>query len=131
MSNNKQTAVEWLVEKLADLTFNYIAGFSTKEEYDAQSNQVIEQAKEMEKQQMFEFTNYHHVTKKGTKMFFKKVKHFIAKILFGEPLVMSLYQDKYGNKYGGTIHKGDELGYVDNVRHIEEPQYLGKVKIYL
>jgi hypothetical protein len=48
----RQTAVEWLVEKLADLTFNYIAGFSTKQEYDALSNQVIEQAKEMQKQQL-------------------------------------------------------------------------------
>ena len=47
----KQTAVQWLVEQLADLTFNYIAGFSTKEEYDALSNQVIEQAKEMDMQQ--------------------------------------------------------------------------------
>ena len=48
----KQTAVQWLIEQLADLTFNYIAGFSTKEEYDALSNQVIEQAKKLEKQQI-------------------------------------------------------------------------------
>ena len=47
----KQTAVEWLVKKLADLTFNYIAGFLTKKEYDTQCNKVIAQAKEMDKQQ--------------------------------------------------------------------------------
>ena len=47
MSNNKQSSVEWLVNKLADLTFNYIAGFVTKQEYDTQCNKVIEQAKAM------------------------------------------------------------------------------------
>jgi hypothetical protein len=55
MSNNKQSSVEWLVNKLADLTFNYIAGFVTKQEYDTQCNKVIEQAKAMHKEEMERF----------------------------------------------------------------------------
>jgi hypothetical protein len=54
MSNNKQSSVEWLVKKLADLTFNYIAGFLTKKEYDTQCNKVIEQAKAMHKEEMIQ-----------------------------------------------------------------------------
>ena len=52
MTNNKQqTAVEWSVEKLASLTFDYMAGFISKREYDQLSKGVIRQAKEMEKEQ--------------------------------------------------------------------------------
>ena len=52
MSNNKQqTAVEWGIEKLASLTFDYMAGFISKREYDQLSKGVIRQAKEMEKEQ--------------------------------------------------------------------------------
>lgn len=52
MSNNKQhTAVESLVEKLASLTFDYMAGFISKREYEELSKGVIRQAKEMEKEQ--------------------------------------------------------------------------------
>ena len=54
MSNNKQSSVEWLVKKLADLTFSHIAGFLTKEEFDTQSIKVIEQAKFMHKQENLE-----------------------------------------------------------------------------
>ena len=54
MRNNKQSSVEWLVKKLADLTFNYIAGFLTKQEYDTQSNKVIEQAKAMHKEEVID-----------------------------------------------------------------------------
>jgi hypothetical protein len=51
MTNNKQqTAVEWGIEKLASLTFDYMAGFISKREYDQLSKGVIRQAKEMEKQ---------------------------------------------------------------------------------
>lgn len=60
-----------------------------------------------------------------------KIKNFIAKMLFGEPMFMSVYQDKYGNRFGGSIHKDDGWAHIDNVMHIEEPQYLGEVKIYL
>ena len=55
MSNNKQSSVEWLVKKLADLTFNYIAGFLTKKEYDTQCNKVIEQAVAMHKEEIIDF----------------------------------------------------------------------------
>jgi len=52
MTNNKQqTAVEWGVEKLASLTFDYMAGFMNKSEYDELSKGIIREAKEMEKQQ--------------------------------------------------------------------------------
>ena len=52
MTNNKQqTAVEWGIEKLASLTFDYMAGFISKREYDQLSKGVIRQAKEMEKEQ--------------------------------------------------------------------------------
>ena len=55
MSNNKQeTAVEWSAEKLASLTFDYMAGLISKREYDQLSKGVIRQAKEMEKEQMLE-----------------------------------------------------------------------------
>jgi hypothetical protein len=53
MTNNKQqTAVEWGIEKLASLTFDYMAGFISKREYEELSKGVIRQAKEMEKQQI-------------------------------------------------------------------------------
>jgi len=52
MTNNKQqTAVEWGIEKLASLTFDYMAGFISKREYEELSKGVIRQAKEMEKEQ--------------------------------------------------------------------------------
>ena len=52
MSNNKQTAVEWLVEKL-DQNFDYVA------------DTIIEQAKEMEKQQMVfaQMDMFNHINK--------------------------------------------------------------------
>jgi hypothetical protein len=52
MTNNKQqTAVEWGVEKLASLTFDYMAGFMNKSEYDELSKGIIREAKEMQKEQ--------------------------------------------------------------------------------
>jgi hypothetical protein len=60
-----------------------------------------------------------------------RIKHLIAKTLFGEPMVMSIYQDKYGNNFGGVIHKDDGKSYVDSVKHIEDSKYLGEAKIYL
>jgi hypothetical protein len=55
-----QSAVEWLVEKLM------------KGEFINTPTELIEQAKEMEKQQMFGFTNHHHVIGEGTERFFKE-----------------------------------------------------------
>lgn len=60
-----------------------------------------------------------------------KLKHFIAKMLFGKPMVMSVYKDKHGNAFGATIHKDDGKSYVDIISHIKNPNYLGQVKIYL
>jgi hypothetical protein len=55
MSNNKQhTAVDWSVEKLASLTFDYMAGFISKREYEELSKVVIREAKEMEKERLEE-----------------------------------------------------------------------------
>jgi hypothetical protein len=52
MENNKQqTAVDWGVEKLASLTFDYMAGFMNKSEYDELSKGIIREAKEMQKEQ--------------------------------------------------------------------------------
>jgi len=58
------------------------------------------------------------------------MKNLILTLLFGKPLIMSVYQDKHGNKYGGVIHKQDGKSYVDTTSHIEEPTYLGELKIY-
>jgi hypothetical protein len=60
-----------------------------------------------------------------------KIKHLIAKMLFGEPMIMSVYKDKNDNNFGGTIHKNDGKSYVNLVSHIQEPEYIGEVKIYL
>ena len=59
-----------------------------------------------------------------------KMKRFVLRLLFGKPLIMSVYQDKYGNKYGGIIHKQDGKSYVNTTSHIEGPTYLGDVEIY-
>jgi hypothetical protein len=45
-----------------------------------------------------------------------------------ERKLMSIYKDKNGNLYGGTIHKDNGKSYVDIVSHIQEPEYLGKFK---
>ena len=60
-----------------------------------------------------------------------KIKHLLARLLFGKPMLMSMYKDKNGNLFGGTIHKDDSSSYIDAVSHIGKPNYLGKVKIYL
>lgn len=43
---------------------------------------------------------------------------------------MSVFQDKFGNIYGGVIHKQDGKSYVNVVSHIDEPTYLGELEIY-
>jgi hypothetical protein len=58
------------------------------------------------------------------------MKEIIKRLFFGKPLIMSVYKDKYGNKYGGVIHRQDGKSYVNIVSHIEEPTYLGELKIY-
>ena len=57
------------------------------------------------------------------------MKRLLKRLLFGKPLLMSVYVDKYGNKYGSTIHKeGQDV--VDATAHIEDPIWLGKIEIY-
>ena len=58
------------------------------------------------------------------------MKTLLKKLLFGKPLYMSVYEDKYGNKYGGTIHKEANADVVDHIGHIDTPTYLGKIEIY-
>jgi hypothetical protein len=59
------------------------------------------------------------------------MKKILKRILFGKPLIMSVFEDKHGNKYGGTIHKNDGYVYVDHTHYIEEPKFLGKFEILL
>lgn len=63
------------------------------------------------------------------KSFLKRIIS-LKNLLFKKPLVMSVYEDKHGNKYGGIIHKDDGKSYINVTSHIEEPVYLGEVKIY-
>ena len=67
----------------------------------------------------------------STLLYKTKIKHFIAKIIFGKPLIMSVYQDKNGKYYGGTIHKDEQKSYIDNVNHIDSPLFIGKTTIYI
>jgi hypothetical protein len=60
-----------------------------------------------------------------------KIKHLLARLLFGKPMLMNVYKDKNGNLFGGTIQKDDSKSYIDHVAHIEKSNYLGHVKIYL
>ena len=56
MTNNKQqTVVEWGIEKLASLTFDYMEGFISKREYDELSKGVIRQAKAMHRKEVVDF----------------------------------------------------------------------------
>lgn len=58
------------------------------------------------------------------------MKRLIKRLLFGKPLLMSVYRDKHGNNFGGTIHKNDGKSYINHVSHIKEPIYLGELEIY-
>jgi hypothetical protein len=52
MTNNKQqTAVEWYIEKLLDLDYEYAKGLITLGVWSERKKSLIEQAKEMEKEQ--------------------------------------------------------------------------------
>jgi hypothetical protein len=91
MKNNKQqTAVEWGIEKLASLTFDYMAGFISKREYDQLSKGVIRQAKEMEKEKAIklyiDYENYLH----------EEFKHQNG----GQAVILS-FREFYEQTYGG------------------------------
>ena len=57
------------------------------------------------------------------------MKKLLKRLLFGKPLLMSVFVDINGNKYGGTIHKEGE-NVIDITSHIKQPVWLGKVEIY-
>ena len=53
MTNNKQqTAVDWYIEKLLDLDYEYAKGLITLAVWSERKKSLIEQAKEMEKEQI-------------------------------------------------------------------------------
>ena len=59
MTNNKQqTAVEWFIEKLLDLDYEYAKGLITLGVWSERKNSLIQQAKEMEKEQIKKAVNF-------------------------------------------------------------------------
>jgi hypothetical protein len=55
MTNNKQqTAVEWYIEKLLDLDYEYAKGLITLAVWSERKKSLIEQAKKMGKQQIID-----------------------------------------------------------------------------
>jgi hypothetical protein len=88
----KQTAVEWGIEKLASLTFDYMAGFISKREYDQLSKGVIKQAKEKEEvrlisaqMDMFHFLNN-----------LKPEMKYLEKRELAEKFAKQYYNETYG-----------------------------------
>jgi hypothetical protein len=59
------------------------------------------------------------------------IKQFVAKMLFGKHLLMSVYKDQNGNYYGGTIHLDKNKSHIDHVGHIDNAEFIGKTKIYI
>ena len=57
MSNNKQSSIEWLNDKLASLNFDYLTGQIGNKEYNERHKQILEQAKAMHKEEMEDFGN--------------------------------------------------------------------------
>jgi hypothetical protein len=58
MTNNKQqTAVEWYIEKLLDLDYEYAKGLITLSVWSERKKSLIEQAKEMQKQMTIKLYN--------------------------------------------------------------------------
>jgi hypothetical protein len=56
MNNKQQTAVEWYIKKLLNLDFEYAKGLITLAVWSERKKSLIEQAKEMEKEQMIKFS---------------------------------------------------------------------------
>ena len=51
MTNNKQSSVEWYIEKILDLDYEYAKGLITLGVWSERKNALIEQAKEMQQEQ--------------------------------------------------------------------------------
>lgn len=56
------------------------------------------------------------------------MKQLLRRLFFGKPLYMAVYKDKYGNLFGGTIPKKNEV-VVNITSHIEQPTFVGNVEI--
>jgi hypothetical protein len=52
IENKQKTAVEWYIEKLLDLDYEYAKGLITLAVWSERKKSLIEQAKEMEKEQI-------------------------------------------------------------------------------
>jgi len=51
MSNNKQSSVEWYIEKILDLDYEYAKGLITLGVWSERKNALIEQAKALHKEE--------------------------------------------------------------------------------
>ena len=54
MSNNKQSSVEWLDNKLASLNFDYLTGQIDNKEFNERHKSILEQAQAMHKEEVTE-----------------------------------------------------------------------------
>ena len=54
MSNNKQSSVEWLDEKLTILHFYYLTGKITNQEFNERKKVLMAEAKEMHKEEIID-----------------------------------------------------------------------------
>jgi len=54
MSNNKQSSVEWYIEKILDLDYKHAKGLITLGVWSKRKNALIEQAKAMHKEEIEE-----------------------------------------------------------------------------
>lgn len=89
MSNsNKQTAIEWLVSKLPQRMLNYL-----KEE--------IEQAKQMEKEQMIKFAEFVATYRDKNKNYKSEMLHAKSKYDQAERTI-DLLEEYYNETYGGN-----------------------------
>ena len=61
-----------------------------------------------------------------------KIKLFIARLLFGQPKIMSVYKDKNNNFYGSVIHNEDGKSYIHVVnKGLGDTEYVGETAIWI
>jgi hypothetical protein len=91
MTNNKQqTAVEWYMEKLLDLDYEYAKGLITLGVWSERKNSLIQQAKEMEKQMTIKlYADYENYLEEAFK-----------NQCGGQAVVLS-FEEFYEQTYGG------------------------------
>lgn len=81
-----QTAVEWLVKEL-----NQKIDFIPMDKWDV-IRDIVQQAKAMEKEQMFSFTRHYHIIGESTNVFYKHE-----------------FEQYYNETYGTTTTTTDDL----------------------